>query len=151
MGGWEFAGYYSPSGRTDVGGDFYDVLSLGDKVAFFVGDVMGRGVEAAAAMAQMRATVRSYVAIDPTPENVMGKLDTMFAMYDYGQLVTLVYVLADPARDELRIVNAGHPLRCCCARPGRPTSSPTRSARPWARDPRSARRSPCRCTRATPS
>jgi len=57
----------------------------------------------------MRATVRSYVAIDPTPENVMGKLDTMFAMYDYGQLVTLVYVLADPARDELRIVNAGHP------------------------------------------
>ncbi|MBY9076169.1 SpoIIE family protein phosphatase [Nocardioides sp. WL0053] len=109
MGGWEFAGYYSPSGRTDVGGDFYDVLSLGDKVAFFVGDVMGRGVEAAAAMAQMRATVRSYVAIDPTPENVMGKLDTMFAMYDYGQLVTLVYVLADPARDELRIVNAGHP------------------------------------------
>ena len=109
MGGWEFAGYYSPSGRTDVGGDFYDVLSLGDKVAFFVGDVMGRGVEAAAAMAQMRATVRSYVAIDPTPENVMAKLDTMFAMYDYGQLVTLVYVMADPARDELRVVNAGHP------------------------------------------
>jgi GAF domain-containing protein len=107
--GWEFASYYSPSGRTEVGGDFYDVLPLGDKIAFFVGDVMGRGVEAAAAMAQMRAAVRSYLAVDPTPEVVLSKLDTMFAMFDYSQLVTLVYVLADPSRDTLAIVNAGHP------------------------------------------
>jgi PAS domain S-box-containing protein len=107
--GWSFGSYYSPSGRTEVGGDFYDVLDVGDKVALFVGDVMGRGVTAAAAMAQMRAAVRSYVALDPSPESVVRHLDTMFETYGYTQLVTLVYVLADAADDELRVVNAGHP------------------------------------------
>ncbi len=92
-----------------MGGDFYDVLQVGDKVALFVGDVMGRGVTAAAAMAQMRAAVRSYVALDPSPETVVHRLDTMFEMYEHSQLVTLVYVLADASRDEVQIVNAGHP------------------------------------------
>lgn len=109
MRGWEIASYYSPSGRTEVGGDFYDVLPLGEDVALFVGDVMGRGVSAAAAMAQMRAAVRSYLAIDPAPEIVASRLDMMFEAYGYDQLVTLVYVLADAKRGELRIVNAGHP------------------------------------------
>jgi serine phosphatase RsbU (regulator of sigma subunit) len=107
--GWRFASYYSPSGRTEVGGDFYDVLRVDGKVALFVGDVMGRGVSAAAAMAQMRAAVRSYVALDPSPESVVRRLDTMFEMYEYTQLVTLVYVLADAAAGELQVVNAGHP------------------------------------------
>ena len=107
--GWQFASYYSPSGRTEVGGDFYDVLPVDGGVALFVGDVMGRGVNAAAAMAQMRAAIRSYVALDPTPESVVRRLDTMFETYDYTQLVTLVYVLADPATDQLHVVNAGHP------------------------------------------
>ena len=107
--GWRLASFYSPSGRTEVGGDFYDVLPVDGGVAFFVGDVMGRGVAAAAAMAQMRAAVRSYVALDPAPERVVDNLDTMFEKYEYSQLVTLVYVLADDTRGELRIVNAGHP------------------------------------------
>ena len=107
--GWQFASYYSPSGRTEVGGDFYDVVPVPGGVALFVGDVMGRGVEAAAAMAQMRAAVRSYLAVDPSPEKVVRRLDTMFATFDYTQLVTLVYVLADASRNELLFVNAGHP------------------------------------------
>ena len=108
--GWEIAHYYSPSGRTEVGGDFYDTVSLGDgRLALFVGDVMGRGVDAAAAMAQMRAAVRAYTAIDPTPANVLSKLDLMFAQYPTDQLVTLVYLLVDPARDEVVVSNAGHP------------------------------------------
>jgi PAS domain S-box-containing protein len=107
--GWEFASFYGPSGRTEVGGDFYDVLPVDHRVVLFVGDVMGRGVAAAAAMAQMRAAVRSYAAIDPDPASVVSQLDTMFEMYEYGQLVTLVYVLADPERGELSVVNAGHP------------------------------------------
>jgi serine phosphatase RsbU (regulator of sigma subunit) len=108
--GWEVASYYSPSGRTDVGGDFYDAVPLGDgRIALFVGDVMGRGVSAAAAMAQMRSAVRAYVAVDPAPEHVMTNLDRMFAQYPSEQLVTLVYLLLDPARDELVVANAGHP------------------------------------------
>jgi serine phosphatase RsbU (regulator of sigma subunit) len=108
--GWEVAANYSPAGRTDVGGDFYDVIPLEDgAVALFVGDVMGRGVNAAAAMAQMRAAVRAYLAIDPTPSSVMDHLDLMFGRYDFAQLVTLVYAVAYADRDELWSVNAGHP------------------------------------------
>lgn len=108
--GWEVASHYSPAGRTEVGGDFYDAVPLTDgRMALFVGDVMGRGVAAAAAMAQMRAAVRAYTAIDPTPEVVMASLDAMFAQFPTEQLVTLVYAVVDPARDLLLVGNAGHP------------------------------------------
>lgn len=106
--GWEVTGYYSPSGRTDVGGDFYDVIHLDGRVALFVGDVMGRGVTAAAAMAQMRSAVRAYAAVDPDPVTVIGSLDQMFAKLDFAQLVTLVYAVVDPAADTLELVSAGH-------------------------------------------
>ena len=108
--GWDVANHYSPSGRTEIGGDFYDTVPLSDgRVVLFVGDVMGRGVTAAAAMVQMRSAVRAYAAVDPTPDVVMAKLDLMFAQYPTDQLVTLVYLLVDPAHDELVVTNAGHP------------------------------------------
>jgi hypothetical protein len=108
--GWELAGCYIPAGRTDVGGDFYDAIPLPDGgLAIFVGDVMGRGVEAAAAMAQMRAAVRAYIALDASPQAVMSNLDQLFTTYGMSQIVTLVYLVVDPARDELTFLNAGHP------------------------------------------
>ena len=108
--GCDVAAIYSPSGRTEVGGDFYDVIALtGGRVALFVGDVMGRGVEAAASMAQMRASVRAYIAVDARPDVVLSKLDAMLTEYGDEQFVTLAYLLADPARNELFFANAGHP------------------------------------------
>ena len=107
--GWEVAAYYSPSGRTEVGGDFYDVLPVDGGLVLFVGDVMGRGVRAAAAMAQVRAAARSYIALDASPERVVRRLDTMFDTYESSQLVTLVFAWVPADRDELVVVNAGHP------------------------------------------
>jgi serine phosphatase RsbU (regulator of sigma subunit) len=108
--GWEMAAHYSPAGHLSAGGDFYDVVRLDDgRVALFVGDVMGRGVQAAAAMAQMRSAVRAFVAVDTTPVSVLTRLDRFFEQYDLDELVTMVYAVADPARDELTIANAGHP------------------------------------------
>ena len=50
--GWEVACDYHPSGRAEVGGDFYDASPLDDgRYVLFLGDVMGRGWAAAAAMA----------------------------------------------------------------------------------------------------
>jgi PAS domain S-box-containing protein len=107
--GWETAVHYNPSGRTEVGGDFYDAVPLGDgRMAVVVGDVMGRGVAAAAAMAQMRATLRAYIAIDPDPQTVVANLDRMFETFRVAQFVTLVYVLADPEAGNISFVNAGH-------------------------------------------
>ena len=108
--GWETAVRYLPAGRTGAGGDFYDVVALTDgRLAFFVGDVMGRGVEAASVMAQMRSALRTLVAIDPDPAAVMHGLDLVFEQLHFEQLVTVVYGLADPGEGEVRVINAGHP------------------------------------------
>jgi PAS domain S-box-containing protein len=108
--GWETAASYLQAGHSDAGGDFYDVIALdGGRLAVFVGDVMGRGVSAAAAMAQMRAAIRALVAVEPDARAVLVALDRLFEQYDFHQLVTMVYAVADPARDELVVANAGHP------------------------------------------
>lgn len=100
---------YQPSGRTEVGGDFYDAFPMGEgRFVAFVGDVMGRGVPAAAAMAQMRAAVRAFASVDPDPAVVAEKLDRMVRRFDTEQLVTLAYVLADAVSGVVCVVNAGH-------------------------------------------
>jgi hypothetical protein len=127
--GWEIASYYSPSGRTEVGGDFFDVVPLADdRVVAFVGDVMGRGVRAAAAMAQMRAATRAYIADDPEPDVVLHKLDGLFTAYDLGQLVTMVYLLIDGER--VRLINAGHPPPLILHPDGPPAQVPTEPGPP---------------------
>jgi hypothetical protein len=107
--GWEVASHYSPADRSEVGGDFYDALALPDgRLCVFIGDVMGHGVAAAAAMAQMRAAVRAYVALDPDPTSVVDRLDAMLTMFSVAPLVTFACLLVDPAGNELTVVNAGH-------------------------------------------
>ena len=107
---FEIACDYHPSGRTAIGGDFYDAFPLEDgRHALFLGDVMGRGVAAAAAMAQMRAAVRAFASIDPTPAVVVAKLDHMLTRFGSDQLVTLVYAVADQRANTLVVANAGHP------------------------------------------
>lgn len=106
--GWQMAACYQPAGRTEVGGDFYDAIACDGDVALVVGDVMGRGVAAAAAMAQMRSAVRAYAAIDPDPQTLLSKLDRLFEVDEIAQLVTLVYCLSNWKRGEVSLVNAGH-------------------------------------------
>ena len=108
--GWSTSVQYHPAGRTEAGGDFYDVVPLEDgRLAMFVGDVMGRGVAAASVMAQMRAAIRTLVAIDPDPQAVLAGMDRVFDALHLEQLVTMVYAVADPALDQLHVINAGHP------------------------------------------
>jgi serine phosphatase RsbU (regulator of sigma subunit)/anti-sigma regulatory factor (Ser/Thr protein kinase) len=107
--GWDIAAHYSPAGNQEVGGDWYDVIPLADgRVIAIVGDVMGRGVDAAAAMAQMRASVRAFVTVDPEPDAVLGRMDDMFDTLHLDQFVTVFYLLADSARGSVRFANAGH-------------------------------------------
>ncbi|HET7530982.1 MAG TPA: SpoIIE family protein phosphatase [Mycobacteriales bacterium] len=109
VGGWDVATYYSPAGGEEAGGDFYDVLSVGDECfVVVIGDVMGRGVEAAAAMAQVRSTIRAYAVDDPDPVCVFNRVDRFFEALDLGQLVTALYFLVDSAVGTVTIGNAGH-------------------------------------------
>ena len=107
--GWQIATHYEPGGRAEVGGDFYDALRLGDgRLAVFIGDVMGHGVPAAAAMAHVRASVRAFVTVDPEPAAVLACLERMFVTLDMRRLVTLVFAVLDAAGGTATVVNAGH-------------------------------------------
>jgi serine phosphatase RsbU (regulator of sigma subunit) len=106
--GWEVVTHYEPAGPADVGGDFYDAVLLDDGLAVFIGDVMGRGIAAAAAMAQLRAAVRAYLCVDPAPDVVLPKLDRMIARLGLTRLATLLYARIQADRPELDLISAGH-------------------------------------------
>ncbi len=106
---WDVAAYYNPAGGQEVGGDFYDVVPTPDgRIAAIVGDVMGRGVQAAAAMAELRSVTRAYVVDDPDPATVFRRVDAFCDAVDYGQLATVLYFLVEPGRGIVEIISAGH-------------------------------------------
>ena len=107
--GWDVATHYSPAGDQEAGGDFYDLLEVaGGRYVAVVGDVMGRGLDAAAAMAQVRTTIRAYAVEDPDPVTVFRRVDALFAWTRIEQLATMVYLLIDPSAGTVQLANAGH-------------------------------------------
>lgn len=107
--GWHAAAVYRQAGRTEVGGDFYDVLVLdGGLLAVFIGDVMGRGVDAASAAAQLRTTLRAYAVQDPAPAAVAAALDRLMSQTPLTPMATVAYLLFDTDEDCVDAVIAGH-------------------------------------------
>lgn len=104
------AATYQPGG-TDaaVGGDWYDVITLGaGRTALVIGDVMGRGVRAAAVMGQLRTAVRAYARLDLPPHEVLQLLDGLAAEIDPSQIATCAYAVHDPNEGHLVYASAGH-------------------------------------------
>lgn len=107
--GWQAVAHYTPAGGQQAGGDFYDVFAAGEHhLVALVGDVMGRGLEAAAAMGQIRSTIRAYALDDPAPASVMRRTDAFFEALALTQLVTVLYLLIDRRTDEVTLCSAGH-------------------------------------------
>ncbi|QWZ08013.1 SpoIIE family protein phosphatase [Nocardioides panacis] len=106
----EVATYYRAGVEgTQVGGDWYDVIELGGgRTALVVGDVMGRGVRAAAVMGQLRSAVRAYARLDLPPADLLESLDGLVRDLGEDQIVTCIYAVFDPADRCLRFANAGH-------------------------------------------
>ncbi|GGO85286.1 ATP-binding SpoIIE family protein phosphatase [Wenjunlia tyrosinilytica] len=104
------AATYQPGGAdTAVGGDWYDVITLGGgRTALVIGDVMGRGVRAAAVMGQLRTAVRAYARLDLPPHEVLQLLDGLAAEIDATQIATCVYAVHDPNESRLTYASAGH-------------------------------------------
>jgi PAS domain S-box-containing protein len=96
---------------TDVGGDWYDVFRLPDRrLAVAVGDVMGKGLLAAAGMGRVRNALRALALTDPRPAAVLAGLDRLFAATELEDYVTTVtYLVIDPETGEGQAGNAGHP------------------------------------------
>jgi len=108
--GAEVAVRYLPGAEgVDVGGDFYDVIPLpSGRIGLVVGDVMGRGVRAAAVMGQLRAAVRSYSLEGHPPAALLSRLDLLVGTLEEGLLVTALYAEWDPERSIVLCSCAGH-------------------------------------------
>ncbi len=108
--GLEIATFYRPGAAgVQVGGDWHDVIDLGDgRVALVIGDVMGRGVRAAAVMGQLRAATRAYARLNLTPDRLIRLLDDTVREVGEAMIVTCVYAVYDARDGLLTYANAGH-------------------------------------------
>lgn len=103
-------GAYRPGTATlDIGGDWHDAFVLpSGALALVVGDVVGHGLEAAIAMAQLRGAVRAFAAVS-SPSELLDRLDAFVDSLPAADMTTLVYVELDPTTGRFRYACAGHP------------------------------------------
>jgi PAS domain S-box-containing protein len=113
--GIELAAHYRPVGEgNDVGGDFYDVFDLaGDGWAVVIGDVCGKGANAAALTALVRYTVRAIASPDKPPSEILRLVnDAILRQRSDNRFSTVVYARVEPtARGaHVELTSGGHPL-----------------------------------------
>jgi PAS domain S-box-containing protein len=109
--GLVMAAKYLPVARNmEIGGDWYDAFWLADRrLAVAVGDVMGKGLIAAAGMGRVRNALRALALTDPRPAAVLGGLDRLFSATELEEQVTTVaYLVIEPEAGEGVLGNAGH-------------------------------------------
>ncbi|MEV1198806.1 SpoIIE family protein phosphatase [Microbispora rosea] len=106
-----FAVRYEPATRPlEVGGDWYDTIALpGGRIGIVVGDCVGRGVEAAAVMGQLRSACRALLLQDDSPARVLMALDQFAAGVPGARCTTVFCAVLDPESGRLSYSSAGHP------------------------------------------
>ncbi|HEX6621445.1 MAG TPA: SpoIIE family protein phosphatase, partial [Solirubrobacteraceae bacterium] len=120
MPGWALASSYAAGDTTvDVGGDFFDVVELDEGFLAVVGDVTGKGVQAAALTALARYTLATAARFDPSPAAVVSLLNDVLVHRPNISLLTVAcaHVVPTDGGARLRLTSAGHPLPVL-SRPG---------------------------------
>jgi serine phosphatase RsbU (regulator of sigma subunit)/anti-sigma regulatory factor (Ser/Thr protein kinase) len=109
--GIELAARYLPGGLAAwVGGDWYDTVVHPDgRVELAMGDVVGRGIDAASLMGQLRTAFRAYAIEDPSPAQVLERLNSVFEQLSPDRMATMVVLLYDPESATICMASAGHP------------------------------------------
>ncbi|HEU5028552.1 MAG TPA: PP2C family protein-serine/threonine phosphatase [Spirillospora sp.] len=100
-----------PAGRANlVGGDWCDIIPLpAGRIALVIGDAMGHGSAAAAAMVQLRAAARTLAMLGKDPAQILTWLDRIAPDIGPVQFATCVCAVLDPAAGTAEISRAGHP------------------------------------------
>ncbi|WP_435853165.1 PAS domain S-box protein [Streptomyces murinus] len=109
--GLDTASRYRPATQgAGVGGDWFDLIPLGaGRVGVLIGDVMGRGLEAAAVMGQLRSAAHALAKTGMQPRQLMQALDTVVGDLDVpDQLVTCCYLVIAPDAGTVTVCSAGH-------------------------------------------
>jgi PAS domain S-box-containing protein len=112
--GLEIASFYQPAGamRTEVGGDFFDVFELGEGIwGIVVGDVCGKGVEAAAVTGMARHTIRASALREPSPRLALEDLNGVMLREDGERFCTVALgrIETNETSAHLTVACGGHP------------------------------------------
>jgi serine phosphatase RsbU (regulator of sigma subunit) len=109
--GLEVGHVYESSARVDVGGDVYDFLTLDDgRLAVILGDVTGKGIEAAADMAMAKFSFRALARMHSEPEDFLTRTNEVIVdEIGGGKFITMLYALVDPRTRLVACASAGHP------------------------------------------
>ncbi|HEV2062154.1 MAG TPA: SpoIIE family protein phosphatase, partial [Solirubrobacteraceae bacterium] len=104
------ARYFAGGAGTRVGGDWYDAVALpGGRVAVVIGDVAGRGVDAAAMMGQLRSALRAYALEGASPARALERLNRFLLSLAWDSMATALVLVLEPATGRITYANAGHP------------------------------------------
>ncbi len=109
--GWQVAALYRPAGaeaQLEVGGDFYDFLETDAGWLVVIGDVTGKGIEAASLTSLVRHGARFVGRIDPRPSAILQHLDE--SLKERGSFALCTALCARLHADHVLISSAGHPL-----------------------------------------
>jgi anti-sigma regulatory factor (Ser/Thr protein kinase)/anti-anti-sigma regulatory factor len=107
----QIAARYLVAGREQAaGGDWFDAIPLADgHIALAVGDAVGHGVAASAAIGQLRAVLAELLTAEPNLERVLERIDAFAARTPALTAATLVLTVLDPADGTMRYTTRGHP------------------------------------------
>ena len=102
---------YQSAARVDVGGDVYDFLRLDDgRLAVVLGDVTGKGIQAAADMAMAKFSFRALARTHPEPADFLASANEVVVdEIETGKFITMLYVLLDADAGTVASASAGHP------------------------------------------
>ncbi|MET8044181.1 SpoIIE family protein phosphatase [Micromonospora sp. NPDC005215] len=102
--------YLPGTADVEVGGDWYDAFIVEDgDLVLVIGDVVGKGVQAAAAMGQLRNALRAYLLEGYDPGEALTRLNRLVGSTDGRSFATVVCLLSNPRTGRLRYASAGHP------------------------------------------
>ncbi|WP_406209075.1 SpoIIE family protein phosphatase [Streptomyces sp. NBC_01017] len=109
--GLRVAARYLPATRgMEIGGDFYDLIRLGDTAAAAViGDVQGHNVAAAALMGQVRTGVHAHATLGTPPDQVLHRINRVLTDLAPDLFTSCLYAHLDFARGRVTLASAGHP------------------------------------------
>jgi serine phosphatase RsbU (regulator of sigma subunit) len=103
------AQYVPAQSGGDIGGDWYDVVAVGEHQALLViGDVSGHGIDAATTMALLRHATLAYIAQDHRPGLILGRLSDFVGGMAHDYFATVLCALIDIDAHRVTLASAGH-------------------------------------------
>ncbi|HEU4349593.1 MAG TPA: SpoIIE family protein phosphatase [Actinoplanes sp.] len=100
--------YQAAAQDLEVGGDWFDAFMISaDKLAVVVGDVVGRGIDAATTMGQLRSAIRALASAENGPATLLRRLDRFVDRVESARMATVAYAELDLGNGVMTYACAG--------------------------------------------